>query len=403
MQILLTNSVLSGRSGTEIVVAQLADELRRRGHRTLLYSPRIGQLGLQLQRAGHQVFERIADIRTTPDIIHAHHLGPALAAFTAFPATPAVFLSHSVESEFDAMPRHPSMVRYMAVSDHIRPQRAKSWLPAEQIYLLRNAVDLRLFPDGRRLPTRPMTALAVVKYREGIEMIRLFCGRVGIRMDIIGDGVGAITDDLPARLRGADLVFATGRSALEALAAGCSVILTDGGRFGGLIGPDRIEALLNHNLGVYALPEVLTEAALHEALQRYDKDDAASVTAYVRQVSSLTRQADDLLKIYEIAVEQGVGAEDRTQLATLIEAYIPNHGELPWRRLVTDLLDDASLRKLNFLAHPFRFEAGEDHGDRSNIAERLITAERELAAIRQAARRRATAWLGRLWTKTLRR
>ena len=43
-----------------------------------------------------------------------------MTALAAFPAVPALFVSHSVAAEFDRPPVHPNILRYFAVSFLVR-------------------------------------------------------------------------------------------------------------------------------------------------------------------------------------------------------------------------------------------------------------------------------------------
>src|SRR5882672_3964245 len=53
--ILITNIGLLHRSGTEVVVEQLADGLRRRGHRPILFAPYLGPLAESMRERGFLV------------------------------------------------------------------------------------------------------------------------------------------------------------------------------------------------------------------------------------------------------------------------------------------------------------------------------------------------------------
>jgi hypothetical protein len=161
-------------------------------------------------------------------VIHAHHVGPTLAAIAAFPNTPAIFLMHSVEAEFDTPPLHPQIVSYHAVSTFVRAQRASAALPASEIGLVYNAVDLDRFPL-KSIRARPERALIVAKYGDGRELIRATCLRLDLNIDEVGPASWRVTSDLAEAFLNADLVFASGRSALEGLASGCAVVLTEGG------------------------------------------------------------------------------------------------------------------------------------------------------------------------------
>ena len=53
--ILLTNIMLTRRTGAEVVTDQLADGLRRRGHDVMVFTPQAGPLEMQMRARGHVV------------------------------------------------------------------------------------------------------------------------------------------------------------------------------------------------------------------------------------------------------------------------------------------------------------------------------------------------------------
>src|ERR1019366_4923611 len=81
----------------------------------------------------------------------------------------------------------------------------------------------------------------------------------------------------------------------------------------------------------------------------------------VREVRSLERQVDTLLTLYAEAMlhERQSAARDR-QLATLIEAYVPSHGDLPWRELARCTADGSLRAKLDALSEANRFALAEE-------------------------------------------
>ena len=104
----------------------------------------------------------------------------------------------------------------------------------DAIDLLPNAVDLDRFRPRDALPERPRRALLLAKNSEHVDAVREASRIAGMQLDEIGSAFGRVVDDLDVRLKDYDLVFATARMALEALAVGCSVIVCDGRGLAGL-------------------------------------------------------------------------------------------------------------------------------------------------------------------------
>jgi len=390
VRVLISNTVLAGRSGTEIFAAQLAEELFRRGHQPVLYAPALGETAGTLRRTGIPVFDRVGDIAPAPDVIHAHHVGPALAAIAAFPGVPVLFVTHDATREQDRPPKHPQVRRVLAVSR----AAAEQWGAGA---LLRNAMDLARFPPRPPLPTRPARLLVVAKHRAGVEQALAAAARAGLAAEALGHGLGRVTADLPGAFASADIVVASGRSALEAAASGCAVILAEDGRFGGALDAARLDALLDDNLGLRTLRAPLTPAALDAAIAAYDPAEAAAVAARLRAECSLAAQAERLLALYA-----GMLAEPRPQatprdLATLIEAYVPTHGDRPWRTLIQGIGGDELTGALDAAAalRGAALPADAMAAERApSVAERLgaLAAERDAARAEAEAFRRSTSW-----------
>ena len=112
LTVLITNIVLSGRTGTEIVTRDLALGLQARGHRPIVYTHQsAGEIADELRRAAIPVHDRIELIETPIDVIHGHHTSVAAVAVARFPDTPAIFLAHDALAWHDAAPIFPSIRR----------------------------------------------------------------------------------------------------------------------------------------------------------------------------------------------------------------------------------------------------------------------------------------------------
>lgn len=341
MRVLITNIVLAARSGTEIVVEQLADWLRRQGHTPVLYAPLVGPLGEEMRNRGHHVHDRIAQIQQPPEVIHGHHGGPTMTALAAFPGVPALFVAHSVAAEFDRPPLHPAIREVFAVSTFVRERWASAALPAARIGLLGNAVDTARFRPRAPLPARPRRALLVAKTGGWAEQVRQACAMHGLELTEVGPGVGRLSSDLPSLFAEADLVVASGRSALEAAASGCAVVLAEGGWMHGPVRRAAVERLIALNWGVHALDRPADAAALAGAIAAYDADDAAEAARHVRQACALDAQGRRLLGIYEgLRVAGPAEAPPGPAVAGFLESYVPSFGWDRWRLLARHFGED---------------------------------------------------------------
>jgi hypothetical protein len=99
-----------------------------------------------------------------------------------------------------------------------------------------------------------------------------------------------------------DIVLAKGRTALEALATGASVILYLRRAIGPLVTDGELERLLPLNFGIRAMTRLFDPVEFAQALSvelaRYDSQDAAHVSRRIRAMCGRDRAADEFLSLY---------------------------------------------------------------------------------------------------------
>ncbi|MBR0659124.1 glycosyltransferase [Neoroseomonas oryzicola] len=401
LRILLTNIMVATRSGTEIFIEQLADWFRRAGHTPIVYAPLVGPLGEAMRSRGHHVHDRIGAIEDPPDVIHGHHAGPTMTALAAFPAAPAIFVSHSVEAEFDRPPEHPGIRRHFAVSSLVAQRWASPSLPASRIEIMSNAVDLDRFAPRPALPPRPRRAALVTKYGSQAAMVREACAAAGLELEEVGAGVGRVTDDLPGLYRGADIVFASGRSALEAAATGCAVVLTEGPGLHGMIRPEAVDRVIAFNWGIHLLARPPSVRALAEAIAAYDPAEASEVARRVRRRCGLDSQGERLLGIYAgIRSAVAPNAAHHQAIAGFLESHVPSFAWDRWRVLARHFAPDAVPPSLLALAEARR-QVEEEEAARVRDVEERAALQDEMERLRdriasletlQAATYASTSW-----------
>ena len=336
--ILLTNIMLTRRTGTEVVTDQLADGLRRRGHDVMVFTPQAGPLAMQMRARGHVVVTDPAALPRRPDIIHAHHTGPAMAALAAHPGVPAVFVSHDATAPFDAAPPHPAIRRIFAVDERCRARLVADGVPAEAIGLLPNAVDLsRIPPRAAPLPARPARAVVLAKQGAHLPAIREACAAAGLAIEEYGRGPGRMTDVPEALFAAADLVFATARAALEAAAAGAGVIVCDARGCAGFLTRARAEAWLPWNLGAGILAHPAAPGPIAAAIAEWSAEEAASASAIIRGERDLEALLDRIEAIHGEVLGAGEvvdPAQAAAAVGAFIAGWVPNFDlQAPWRRL----------------------------------------------------------------------
>jgi len=302
LRVLITNGSLVARSGTEMVVRDLAWGLYCRGHIPIVYSPYVGPVAEELRARTIAVADDLSKIGAAPDVIHGHHHPETVAALLHFPGVPALFTCHSRLHVRDAPPRSERIFRYLAVDDTCRERLIdEHGIPPERTAVVRNAVDLERFRPRPPLPPRPQRALVFSHYASEhtfLPAIRRACDQVGLPLDVVGLSVGN-TCERPEQILGRyDLVFGKARCALEALAVGTAVILCDFAGVGGMVTGANVERLRALNFGLRALREPVSVEVLLREIARYNPDDAAAPTRYVRQSAGVVTMIDTALNLY---------------------------------------------------------------------------------------------------------
>jgi hypothetical protein len=360
MRILLTNISLCDGSGTETLIRDLSLALRRRGHAVICFAPAIGRMAAEIRATGTPVVQSLAAVAESPDIIHGHHSGPTMMALTRFRNAPAVFVCHDWSSVYDDPPCHPRIGRYLYVRHVLRERLvSEKGIPPERVRFWGNTIDLTRVDEPKALPSRPRTA-GVYGHAGRIPFLPLLaaaCAAQGI--EFLGELLRPDGDrhHVEAALLGCDLVFASGRMAIEAIAAGCAVINADRFGIGGLVTSARMDEFLAANFAIGALSEPASEPAITQALDGYDTVDAAAVTARIRQDCDIAAGAERLEAIYrEILREAAAGSIDRAIEDVALARYLEEslqHGRLYQgefaRRISTPTSGDelhATVRKL---------------------------------------------------------
>jgi Glycosyltransferase Family 4 len=343
--VLITNIGLCYRSGTEVVVEQLADGLRRRGHRPLLFAPLLGPLAEAMRARGHLVSDRPDGLRIRPDIIHAHHTGPAMAALAAHPGVPALFVCHDATSAFDALPKHPRLRRLFAVDERCRARLVDEGADPVSVELLPNAVDLTRIPGRAPLPERPRRAVAVTKHSLHLDALRAACATAGIEFAAYGFGADRMIERPEELFVQADIVFATARTALEASAAGAGVVVCDARGCAGFLTRSNAEAWLPYNLGAAVLSHPCDAAHVSAAIAAWSAEEATAASVLVQKRRALEAAIDRLETIYAemlAAPPRDDVAADATAIGAFIADWVPHFGQrAPWRRLAEQVADPA--------------------------------------------------------------
>lgn len=306
MRILITCRELSGRSGSQLYTRDLALALKQAGHTPIVYSPYLGDVADEIRRGGVPAIDDLEQLGAAPDLIHGQHHLQAMAAMLRFPDVPAIFVCHGWLPWQEAPPRFPGIRTYVAV-DELRRDRLvlEHAIPPERVEVVENFVDLERFvPRTNPLPDSPRRALLFSNQAGSntlSEVVREACSARGLELETIGLLSGRPVRQPERLLPEFDLVFARGRSALEAMAVGAAVVLCDIEGDGPLVTTANFARLRALNFGVGALQRPLDARRLSDEIEKYQAMEAERVRDLVRSTCGLSASLARMLAIYERA------------------------------------------------------------------------------------------------------
>jgi len=308
LRVLITNHFFRSRSGSELYVYELATNLLQRGHTPIVYSPKLGPLACELRDATVPVVDNLDAIGARPDLIHGQHHVETMTTLLRFSDTPAIFFCHGWLPWEETPPRHPRILRYVAVDDTCRDRLVfEHAIPDERVTVILNSVDMDEFVPRSPLPVKPARALIFSNKASDsthLPAVQEACNRTQLTLDVIGSDSGNVAARPQDLLGQYDIVFAKARCALEALAVGSAVVLCDAMGAGPMVTTDEMVRLRQLNFGVRTLRGSLDPEGLVREIARYDRDDAAEVSRRIRSSAGRKSAIDQILAFYNETLQE---------------------------------------------------------------------------------------------------
>ncbi len=153
--------------------------------------------------------------------------------------------------------------------------------------------------------------------------VRDACLSRGISLDVHGSTSGNPTSHPEDLLHNYDLALAKGRTAIEAMAVGCAVVLCDLAGCGSMVTAATFDSLRPLNFGLQSLRLVNTFKNIVAAIASYSPADATHVRDRVRQEARLTDTVATLVHLYETVIaEQAMRPADPTAELLATGAYL---------------------------------------------------------------------------------
>jgi hypothetical protein len=304
MKILMTNHRLQSAGGSEWFVVETAGALKSRGHEVAVFTAVGGEMAGRLQGAGIPVVVLPRDCPFVPDIIHGQHHLETMAALAAWPGVPALYFIHGATPWEEHPPAHPRIRRYLATSPRFAWWIARECgVPESMVESVRNFFDPARFPLARPQPLAGKRALVfhntMEPEGEAVAALEAGCALAGYSLDRAGVSFGNILAEPGRVLPDYDVVFAGGRSAIEAMACGCGVIPVTARQSAERIHPGNYAEMVERNFTaeINAPPIEAGEIAGH--LRAFQAEEIAEITRRIRVEATLDATTAHLLGTYK--------------------------------------------------------------------------------------------------------
>jgi hypothetical protein len=323
MKILMTNHRLQSLGGTELFVAEIAEALVSRGHQVCVFSTAIS----------NPIADRLTNLQIPfitnpkacpfqPDIIHGQHHLEAITALCSWPLCPAIYFIHGATPWEETPPKHPRILSYLGTSPRFAWFVAETCgLPESSFIVAPNFFDSRRFTQPR--PPNTTTGRALVFHNTmapdgpAIKTLRSACETVGLKLDTLGNAFGLTSPHPEHILPDYDVVFAAGRSAIEAMASGCAVIPVSAEQSADWICPDNFADLAMRNFTAEVHTPPIDLQHIISELRRITPDQTLAITQLIRQEATIDRTTDILISAYTSAISQPLPSNPQEEITSL--------------------------------------------------------------------------------------
>jgi len=306
MNILITNLEVSGNSGTELYVKELAIELKSRGHNIEIYTLFLGNPFIELVIQNINIVNCLNLLKHKPDIIHSHHNILTYKVTSYFKYTPVIFFIHDRLSSLDYPFLHKNIIKYIAVDYNCRERYLiQSDLKENDIDIIFNWYNPERFVIKDVINLTPKKALLFSNYINKGKIyneIKAACLFLNIELDIIGLSSGYQHNKPELILKYYDIVFAKAKAGIEALSTANALIVFDFTGLGGMVTPENVEHFKNFNFGMKLMTKPIKKDLIISELKKYKPNDVEFVSKYIRTTSNFYDKVSEIESMYHKSI-----------------------------------------------------------------------------------------------------
>jgi hypothetical protein len=309
-KLLITCPSLTDRTGLEIFVSEIARGLVGRGWEVTVFAPTLGELARRAAAQGVKVVDDISRAQR-PDVIHGTFYFESILACLALTNTPLLYQTHAAQIWMSLPPKIANLRTILAVDDACAQSIRDAGFDRFDVVTSLNFADTDVFQPRPPLPARPARALIYSNYAEPngyADVVQRRCAALGVEVDVAGSRWSSLTESPQTLLPQYDIVFAKGRSAIEAMAVGCAVMPCDCLGVGPMVTTQNLAALRRLNFGWRTLTTPHDTDYFDQQLASYDPADAAAVRDVMRREATLTAALDQLEAQYHATIHSSSAA-----------------------------------------------------------------------------------------------
>lgn len=400
--------------GSETYLETVAAELVQLGHEVIAYSPLLGKVAERLREAGIEVRDDPSGLH--PDVIHVQQASTAMRVRGHFPATPMVYVCHSSVLDIEDPPVASNPQALVTLNDLVERRARASALGQEvPVYRLTQPVETPFIdPLRRQLPPNARTAV-LVSHRAGWiqDQIETECKKAGIELTVLGQAENRPDDPIPEMMKG-DIVFAVGRTLLEAMSMGRASFITDDRGLWGFVTPENYA---DAEANAFARFSERPTTPLSDLLARYDQSLGDEMVRLARNNHSARSHAARLVDAYTTATQSSI-TQAKAALAyeacadALEQCFMMGFAtrDAQWQVAASQYELDVTRRDLQSLtAHEITIredrmasletEIGVLNADRASLEAQLVAVQAELNAWRNTKMVRVLAPLRAVYAR----
>jgi len=288
---ILVSSYYLDLSGTPTYTLTLYNELMRRGHDVVVYSPKGGTLARQMNACSN-----LAGL-VEPDVIIAQQNVCAESMRETFPKVPMIFLAHGVLPEMEQPPQC-KVQTWTAINEDVLENLVAHGVNREKIDIVRDFVDTDRFKPMNPPNETARSVLFISNFKKSSTYPIVFdaCNKIGAKLKCVGAPYGR-SREVECEINRSDLVVSVARGILEGMSCGRPVISFNQMRGDGYLTQEVYMESRTRNFAGEKCKYTFDVDGLANEIMKYDISDGIVNRRLILEHHDYVKGVDRLLNI----------------------------------------------------------------------------------------------------------